>query len=202
MHLADVDPGVPAPPSAMPSQAVQVTLGVAAAALFGTIYVLVHERRRRAKGRRRQESGADGGSSEPPCLTREHLIEILEESSSAAFQLIEQTRKMVFAKHEATGKSLESVVEELQKDFEVSSESGPASECPGPWMSHGPRAHCAQVAMQTVVGAIRNNHGVTEAQVTQAMLANQTDMEVRSPRPRRPRCRPRPLYSPDRAPRA
>ena len=131
MHLADVDPGVPAPPSAMPSQAVQVTLGVAAAALFGTIYVLVHERRRKAKGRRRQESGADG-ASEPPCLTREHLIEILEESSAAAFQLIEQTRKMVFAKHEATGKSLESVVEELQKDFEARSESAAESECAGP----------------------------------------------------------------------
>ena len=44
-----------------------------------------------------------------------------------------QTRKMVFAKHEQTGISLEKVVESLQKDFEQ--------------------------AMEAVVYQIRKNHG-------------------------------------------
>merc|ERR1740130_1363122 len=144
----------------MPSTALQVTLGVAVAAVAGTVYVLVHEKRRKARAMRREQSqGAESGSvpgsgSAQSVISRDRLISILEESSTAAYQLIEQTRKMVFAKHEQTGLSLEKVVEELQKDFEV--------------------------AMETVVTAIRKNHGVTEPQMTQAMVANQADTEVQS----------------------
>jgi hypothetical protein len=145
----------------MPSTTLQVTLGAAAAAIAGTIYVLVHERRRKDKARRRLESesseggtSSSAGSSSATVISRDRLIGILEESSTAAYQLIEQTRKMVFAKHEQTGMSLEKVVEELQKDFEV--------------------------AMETVVTAIRKNHGVTEQQMTQAMVANQADQEVQT----------------------
>ena len=61
---------------------------------------------------------------------------------------------MVYVKHEQTGCSLESAVDELQKDFEV--------------------------AMETVVTAIRANHGVTEAMMTQAMMAHQGDAEVQT----------------------
>ena len=140
--------------------ALQITLGVGVAAIAGTVYVLVHERRCKDKARRRleeqaSEGGASGaGSSSQTVISRDRLIGILEESSTAAYQLIEQTRKMVFAKHEQTGMSLEKVVEELQKDFEV--------------------------AMETVVTAIRKNHGVTEQQMTQAMVANQADQEVQT----------------------
>ena len=61
---------------------------------------------------------------------------------------------MVYVKHEQTGCSLESAVDELQKDFEV--------------------------AMETVVTAIRANHGVTEAMMTQAMMTYQADAEVQA----------------------
>ena len=53
-----------------------------------------------------------------------------------------QTRKMVHVKHEQTGISLEAAVDELQKDFES--------------------------AMEAVLGAIRQKHGVTEQQMSQA----------------------------------
>lgn len=49
-------------------------------------------------------------------------------------------------------RSLEKAVEELQRDFEQ--------------------------AMETVVSQIRKNHNVTEQQMSQAMLANQTDPAV------------------------
>lgn len=138
-------------------EVVQVTLGVATAALVGTMYVLVHEKRRKMKALRRGE--AQGGSSpdgqrNSSVVTKEQLIRILEESSAAAYQLIEQTRKMVYTKHEQTKIPLEKVVEELQKDFEQ--------------------------AMETVVFQIRKNHGVTEQQMTAAMVANQADPAVQS----------------------
>ena len=74
-------------------EVVQVTLGVATAALVGTMYVLVHEKRRKMKALRRGE--AQGGSSpdgqrNSSVVTKEQLIRILEESSAAAYQLIEQ----------------------------------------------------------------------------------------------------------------
>ena len=74
-------------------EVVQVTLGVATAALVGTLYVLVHEKRRKMKALRRGE--AQGGSSpdgqrNSSVVTKEQLIRILEESSAAAYQLIEQ----------------------------------------------------------------------------------------------------------------
>ena len=59
---------------------------------------------------------------------------------------------MVFLKHEQTGMSLEKAVDELQKDFEV--------------------------AMETVVTAIRRKHNVTEQQMTQVMVEHQADAEV------------------------
>jgi len=137
-------------------EVVQVTLGVATAALVGTIYVLVHEKRRKIKALRREEAGGSspGGQRNAAMVSKEQLIRILEESSAAAYQLIEQTRKMVYAKHEQTKLPLEKVVEELQKDFEQ--------------------------AMETVVFQIRKNHGVTEQQMTAAMVANQQDAAVQT----------------------
>lgn len=136
----------------------QATLGVATVLVAATLYVSVHERRRKAKALRRKESGTQSSCSESMrssnVMSKDKLVSILEQSSAAAYQLIEQTRKMVYAKHEQTGESLEKVVEELQKDFEQ--------------------------AMETVVSQIRKNHGVTEAQMTAAMVANQSDTEVQT----------------------
>ena len=63
-----------------------------------------------------------------------------------------QTRKMVHEKHVQTGQSLETCVDELQRDFES--------------------------AMEAVIGSIRAKHGVTEQQITVAMNANSGDPEV------------------------
>lgn len=91
------------------------TLGVATVALIGTAYVLVHERRRKQKPRRRTPdaegaAGDEGALSDngkvqgaASAVSREKLISILEASSAAAYQLVEQTRKMVYTKHEQTG---------------------------------------------------------------------------------------------------
>jgi len=132
--------------------ATKACLGLAAAALLGSLYVLVHERRRKLKKEKRKSqsgSGANGGA-----LTKEKLIRILGQSSAAAYQLIEQTRKMVYAKHEQTGIPLDKCVEELQQNFEN--------------------------AMEAVVLQVRKNHGVTEQQMTAAMVANQRDEEVQA----------------------
>uniref|UniRef100_A0A7S3ARX5 Uncharacterized protein n=1 Tax=Haptolina ericina TaxID=156174 RepID=A0A7S3ARX5_9EUKA len=131
---------------------VQVTIGLVAAAAVGTAYVLIHERRRKLKAERKRLAAASGGSSsgsDSTGLTRERLIAILDESATAAYQLIEQTRKMVHVKHEQSGISLEEAVDELQRDF--------------------------QSAMEAVLGAIRMKHGVTEQQMTAAMVANGDD---------------------------
>lgn len=77
-------------------------IGVAVcAALAGTLYILVNEERRNNKERKKAagSSGADGAGT----LTAERLIEVLTESAHAAYQLIEQTRKMVHEKHVSTG---------------------------------------------------------------------------------------------------
>jgi hypothetical protein len=131
--------------------AAQIAVGVAAIAAVGTAYVLVHEQRRKGKAERRAAAAAAeaaGGGA----LTKAKLISILEQSSTAAYQLIDQTRKMVYSKHEQTGIPLDKCVEELQQNFES--------------------------AMETVVLQIRKNHGVTEQQMTAAMVANQNDEEV------------------------
>ena len=65
-----------------------------------------------------------------------------------------QTRKMVHLKHKQTGMSLEAAVDELQKDFEV--------------------------AMEAVVSAIRQKHGVSEPQMTQVLMEYQADVEVQT----------------------
>ena len=65
-----------------------------------------------------------------------------------------QTRKMVHLKHKQTGISLEQAVDELQKDFEV--------------------------AMEAVVSAIRQKHGVSEPQMTQVLMEYQADVEVQT----------------------
>mmetsp|Transcript_10697 Transcript_10697/g.22730 ORF Transcript_10697/g.22730 Transcript_10697/m.22730 type:complete len:182 (+) Transcript_10697:43-588(+) len=135
----------------------QTAAATAGVLLIGTVYVLLHERRRKAKALRRAAEGSAGGSSSSGKgragnVTREKLLTILEESSTAAYQLIEQTRKMVFAKHEQTGMSVEQVVNELQKDFEQ--------------------------AMETVVFQIRKNHGVNEEQMTKALIEYQSDPTV------------------------
>jgi len=135
-------------------QALQVTLGIATAAVVGTIYVIVHEQRRKTKSLRKESRGTDEGSSSSSgdMLSKEGLINLLEQSSDAAYQLIEQTRKMIFAKHEQSGIPLDKVVESFQTNFEQ--------------------------AMQAVVYQIRKNHGVTEEQMTAAMAANQADPAV------------------------
>lgn len=133
--------------------AAQIAVGVAALAAAGTAYVLVHEQRRKTKAERRAAAaaaGTSGGSGGTP--TKAKLIAILEQSSTAAYQLIDQTRKMVYTKHEQTGIALDKCVEELQQNFEA--------------------------ALETVVLQIRKNHGVTEQQMTAAMVANQNDGEV------------------------
>ena len=63
-----------------------------------------------------------------------------------------QTRKMVHEKHVQTGAPLENCVDELQRDFES--------------------------AMEAVIGSIRAKHGVSEQQITEAMVANQADPTV------------------------
>jgi hypothetical protein len=74
---------------------VQVTIGLVAAAAVGTAYVLIHERRRKLKAERKRLAAASGGSSsgsDSTGLTRERLIAILDESATAAYQLIEQVQ--------------------------------------------------------------------------------------------------------------
>ena len=61
---------------------------------------------------------------------------------------------MVHLKHKQTGMSLEQAVDELQKDFEV--------------------------AMEAVVSAIRQKHGVSEPQMTQVLMEYQADVEVQT----------------------
>ena len=65
-----------------------------------------------------------------------------------------QTRKMVHEKHVQTGQSLETCVDELQRDFES--------------------------AMEAVIGSIRQKHGVSEQQMTEAMVANQQEPAVQA----------------------
>ena len=116
----------------------------------GTAYVLVHESRRKAKKAAKAAAGEAGSSSQG--LDLERLIFVLGESAKGAYQLIEHTRRMVHEKHVQTGQSLETCVDELQRDFES--------------------------AMEAVIGSIRAKHGVSEAQMTEAMVANQQDPAV------------------------
>ena len=78
----------------------QTVFAVTAAVAVGTAYVLVHEHRRKLKADRKKAGGAGGsgqaaGSGQAGgslVITREQLIAILDESATAAFQLIEQVR--------------------------------------------------------------------------------------------------------------
>ena len=81
-----------------------------------------------------------------------------------------QTRKMVHLKHKQTGISLEQAVDELQKDFEV--------------------------AMEAVVSAIRQKHGVSEPQMTQVLMEYQADVEVQTGVQTLRDVRPRPAHLP------
>ena len=63
-----------------------------------------------------------------------------------------QTRKMVHEKHQQTGQTLESCVDELQRDFES--------------------------AMEAVIASIRAKHQVTEQQMSEAMVANKGEPAV------------------------
>lgn len=121
-------------------------------AAVGTAYVLVHEHRRRAKKERKAAAVAGGADGSSGVLSAERLVEILSESANAAYQLIEQTRKMVHEKHVQTGASLESCVDELQRDFEA--------------------------AMETVMASIRAKHGVSEPVMSAAMVSHQADPVV------------------------
>jgi len=133
---------------------VKIAAGVAVVAIAGTAYVVVHEQRRKLRTERRAAAAAAGpsGSEDGPLPDKAKLIAILEQSSTAASQLIDQTRKMVHKKHEDTGIPLDKCVEELQQNFES--------------------------AMETVVYQIRKNHGVSEPQMSAAMNALQHDAEV------------------------
>ena len=187
----------------------QTVMALTAAAAVGTAYVLIHEHRRKLKTHRKKAAGAGRGggdgqrSGQSSSVSRDLLLAILAESATAAFQLIEQvrsacacapgtlpkqdrprakngghwksglvpelsparsravtrtaarqTRKMVHLKHKQTGCTLEEAVDELQKDFEV--------------------------AMQAVVSAIRQKHGVSEPQMTQVLMEYQADSEVQT----------------------
>lgn len=132
----------------------QVAGVVALAAAAGTAYVLVHEHRRKAKKERKNAEGAqssEAGSSKA-LLSPEGLTIVLAECATAAYQLIEQTRKMVHEKHVQTGAALESCVDELQRDFES--------------------------AMEAVMSSIRAKHGVTEQAMSEAMAKYQSDAAV------------------------
>jgi len=122
----------------------------AAAVAVGAIYVTVHESRRKAK--KAKKEAAQKGERSSDGLSAEQLIAVLKESACAAYQLIEQTRKMVHEKHVQTGQPLEQCVDELQKNFES--------------------------AMETVIGSIRAKHGVSEQQMTASMVANTNVAEV------------------------
>ena len=106
----------------------QVTACVAAAVAVGTAYVLVHESRRKAKKAARLAAGEASSSSEG--LNAERLIFVLGESARGAYQLIEQTRRIVHEKHVQTGQPLETCVDELQKDFEAASACQPRALLP------------------------------------------------------------------------
>ena len=56
----------------------------------GTAYVLIHEHRRKQKKEKKVAAGECSSSSAEPTMLAERLIEILEESAIAAYQLIEQ----------------------------------------------------------------------------------------------------------------
>lgn len=72
-------------------------LGLTAAAVaVGTVYVMVHEHRRKKKAHN------DGGT-DVHVVSVERLVDLLSESAHAAFELIEQTRKMVHQKAQQSG---------------------------------------------------------------------------------------------------
>jgi hypothetical protein len=65
--------------------------GVAAMTVaVGTAYVLIHEHRRKQKKEKKVAAGECSSSSAEPTMLAARLIEILEESAIAAYQLIEQ----------------------------------------------------------------------------------------------------------------
>lgn len=140
----------------------QVAGVIAAACFAGTVYVLVHEHRRKAKKVRRLaleaagggEGSSSGAAAASSGLSAAKLIEILTESSIAAYQLIEQTRKAVHEKHVATNRPLEDCVDELQKNFESS--------------------------MEVVLGAVRQKHGVSEQLFSEAMQSHSSDPAVKA----------------------
>ena len=59
----------------------------------GTAYVLIHEHRRKQKKEKKVAAGECSSSSAEPTMLAARLIEILEESAIAAYQLIEQVTK-------------------------------------------------------------------------------------------------------------
>jgi len=134
----------------------QVAGVVAFAAAAGTTYVLIHEHRRRSKKGRKAEGdcAVSGAGSSCNSLQPEQLVRLLTECAHSAYQLIEQTRKMVHEKHASTGQKLEDCVDELQRGFES--------------------------AMETVMASIRAKHGVEEAAMSAAMQLHAGVPEVAS----------------------
>lgn len=140
----------------------QVALGVVAVATVaavGALYVVYHEARRQIKKEALAEAAAEESSSGEearnlgtPDIEREKLLAILHEASNASYGLIAQTRKMCHEKAQQTGVSITETVDEFQKDFES--------------------------ALEAVVKAVRDKHGVSEQQLAYAMGAQQHDSEV------------------------
>lgn len=132
----------------------QLAGAIAAVVATGTIYVLVHEARRKAKKAAKKTAAGAGSSVDNDILTAERLIFVLGESANGAYQLIEQTRRMVHERHVASGQSLEACVDEMQKDFEA--------------------------AMEAVIASIRQKNGVTEQMMSAAMVQHQADPVVQA----------------------
>ena len=131
------------------------SLKVAGAAVLaigaGTAYVLIHEhRRKQKKDKVKSRAGGEGSSSG---LDVEKLVFVLGESANGAYQLIEQTRRMVHEKHVQTGQPLESCVDALQKDFEAASASQHARSTMGAHASRLP-PHCMLIHDYGDVAAI------------------------------------------------
>ena len=81
------------------SSALQTAMAVTAVVAVGTAYVLIHEHRRKLKKERKKDAGGEGSSSGQGqrgglMISREQLLAILDESATAAFQLIEQVRSI------------------------------------------------------------------------------------------------------------
>lgn len=125
---------------------VKVAAGVATVATLTALYLKLRAELRRTKTQRIETAERDAAN-----LPADRLVDILNESAVAAFQLIEQARKALYAQQQA-GKSLEEAVEEMQENL-------------GNYL-------------ETVVAAIRKKYGVSEEQMTVALNNHKHEASV------------------------